>query len=39
MAAEDPGSVPLRWIALFVLLALLVGAGAVLYVGGTLMAP
>lgn len=35
----DDSSVSIWWILLFVLLTLAIGAGAVLFVGGNLIAP
>jgi len=37
MAAAEPGSIPLSWIVLFVVLALAIGAAAIFFVGGSLM--
>lgn len=37
MASADESGVPWWWILLFVVVALAVGAGAVWYLGGTLM--
>lgn len=37
MATATDGSVPLTWIVLFLLLAILVGAGVILYVGGSVV--
>lgn len=37
MATATDGSVPLTWIVLFLLLAILIGAGVILYVGGSVV--
>lgn len=36
-STESNGGVPLSWIAIFLLLALGLGASAVLYVGGSVL--
>ena len=38
MASATDGSIPLWWIVLFLLLVVVIGAGVILYTGGSILA-